>query len=122
MGRVDLWYFLGLSSTGFLAGLDGPMVGLGGGEIVVHVIVLGFHIPTLFAVGTSNVAVVATSTAGASSYIKSHFANIRLALVLLVSTASAALLSAFVASLLPDSVLSGLFVVVLLYVSFSMLR
>src|SRR5207248_4162995 len=87
----------------------------------VPALVLIFHLPTLTAVGTSNVAVVATSTAGASSYVRNRLANVRLGLVLLVSTTAAALLSSLVASLLPNQVLSGLFALVLLYASYSML-
>ena len=107
---------------GFIAGLLGALLGLGGGVFVVPALVLGFNVPTIMAVGTSNVAVVATSTAGASSYVRDRLTNIRLALVLLISTTLAALISSLVASYLPGQVLSGLFAVVLVYVAVTMLR
>lgn len=119
---MDIIYYAGLALAGFGAGMMGALLGIGGGVFVVPAMVLLFHVPTLAAVGTSNVAVIATSTAGASSYVRSKLANIRLALVLLLSTSSAALVSAFVASLLPDRVFSALFVLVLGYVAFSMFR
>src|SRR2546421_11391836 len=83
MGRMDAVYYLGLAITGFVAGLVGALLGLGGGVFVVPALVLGFGVPPLMAVGTSNVAVVATSAGGAATYVRSRLANIRLGLVLL---------------------------------------
>ncbi len=118
----DVFFYGGLSVTGFGAGLLGALLGLGGGVFVVPALILIFNIPNLTAIGTSNVAVVATSTAGASSYVRNRLANIRLALVLLISTTLAALVSSLVASYLPAPLLSGLFAIVLLYTSITMLR
>jgi uncharacterized membrane protein YfcA len=122
MGRMDFFFYGGLAVTGFGAGLLGALLGLGGGVFVVPALTLIFGLPTLTAVGTSNVAVVATSTAGASTYVRSRLTNIRLGLVLLISTTLAALISSLVASNLPEQVLSGLFAVVLIYVAITMLR
>ena len=119
---MDIFYFVGLGATGFGAGLMGALLGLGGGVFVVPALVLIFQVPTIVAVGTSNVAVVATSTAGASSYVKQRLSNIRLGLVLLVSTTLAAIISSQVAEYLPEQVLSGLFAVVLAYTAYTMLR
>src|SRR6476646_8700007 len=119
---MDIIFYVGLAVTGFGAGLLGALLGLGGGVFLVPALVLFFGQPNLIAIGTSNVAVVATSTAGASSYVRSRMANIRLGLVLLISTTAAALVASLVASLLPNQVLSGLFALVLLYASYSMLR
>jgi uncharacterized protein len=119
---VDIFFYGGLAATGFGAGLLGALLGLGGGVFVVPALVLGFGMPHLVAVGTSNVAVVATSTAGASTYVRSRLTNIRLALVLLVSTTLAALFSSLIASYLPTQLLSVLFAAVLVYTAFSMLR
>src|SRR4051794_13923319 len=118
---MDILYYLGLAVTGFGAGLVGALLGLGGGVFMVPVLQLIFNVPFLTASGTSNVAVVATSTAGASTYVRDRLANIRLGLVLLVSTTAAALVSSLVASLLPTAVLSGLFALLLLYTAYSML-
>ncbi|HYP39319.1 MAG TPA: TSUP family transporter, partial [Chloroflexia bacterium] len=87
---MDFFFYGGLAVTGFGAGLLGALLGLGGGVFVVPALTLIFGLPTLTAVGTSNVAVVATSTAGASTYVKSRLTNIRLGLVLLISTTLAA--------------------------------
>lgn len=119
---MDIFYYGGLAVTGFVAGLLGALLGLGGGVFVVPALTLIFSVPTHVAIGTSNVAVVATSTAGASSYVRNHLTNLRLGLLLLVSTTFAAVISSLVASYLPGQVLSALFAVVLLYTSATMLR
>src|SRR5690349_6555702 len=105
---MDVIHYLGLAVTGCAAGLLGALLGLGGGVFVVPALQLIFGLPFLMAAGTSNVAVVATSTAGASAYVRDRLANIRLGLLLLVSTTAAALVASLVASLLPDAVLRGL--------------
>jgi hypothetical protein len=119
---MDILYYTGLAVTGFLAGLLGALLGLGGGVFVVPALVLGFRLPALMAVGTSNVAVIATSTAGASTYVRSRLTNIRLALILLIPTTIAALISSLIASYLPEQLFSGLFAVVLLYTAYTMFR
>jgi uncharacterized membrane protein YfcA len=119
---MDILFYAGLAATGFTAGLLGALLGLGGGVFVVPALVLGFRLPALVAVGTSNLAVIATSTAGASSYVHNRLTNIRLALILLVPTTVAALVSSLVASYLPEQVLSGLFAIMLIYTSYTMFR
>ena len=118
----DMFFYGGLGLTGVVAGLLGALLGLGGGVFVVPALVLIFGLPALSAVGTSNVAVVATSTAGASQYIRNRLANVRLALLLLISTTIAALIGSLVAGLLPAQLLSGLFAGVMVYVAVTMLR
>lgn len=122
MPRMDLLHYTGLGLTGFAAGLLGSLLGLGGGIFVVPALSLLFGVPPIVAAGTSSLAVIATSTAGAASYVQSRLTNIRLGLVLLVSTTAAAVLSSLVASYIPARVLSGLFALVLLYTAFSIQR
>lgn len=119
---MDAIFYFGLAVTGFGAGMLGALLGLGGGVFVVPALVLLFGIPTHPALGTSNVAVVATSISGASTYVRSRLTNIRLGLLLLISTAFAALVSSLIASILPDQVLKGLFSVLLVYTAITMLR
>src|SRR5438552_2779564 len=119
---MSILYYAGLAVTGFIAGLLGALLGLGGGVFVVPALDLVFGLPYLTAVGTSNVAVVATSTAGASNYVRDRLANIRLGLVLLISTAASALAASLLAKNVPDQVLRALFAVILIYVSITMFR
>ncbi len=122
IGRMDIFYYLGLAASGFGAGLIGALLGLGGGVFIVPALVLIFHLPTIVAVGASNVASVATSTTGASTYVRQRLSNIRLGLLLLISTTLAATASSLVAKYLPNQLLSGLFGVMLLYTAITMLR
>jgi uncharacterized membrane protein YfcA len=119
---MDILFYAGLAASGFAAGLLGSLLGLGGGVFLVPALDLVFHLPYLTAIGTSNVAVVATSTAGASTYVRDRLANIRLGLVLLISTTAAALVASLLASRVPDAVLRGLFALIMCYVAFTMLR
>src|SRR5438105_3271757 len=119
---MDIFYYAGLAITGFGAGLLGALLGLGGGVFIVPALILIFHLPSLTAIGTSNVAVVATSTAGASTYVRDRLANVRLGLVLLISTTAASLAASLLASQLPERVLSALFAVILCYAAVTMLR
>lgn len=119
--RVDIFYNVGLALTGFAAGFLGALLGLGGGVFVVPALTLLFGLPTSTAIGTSNVAVIATSTAGASTYVRNRLTNIRIGLLLLISTTAAALSSSLLVSVLPAQLLSGLFSLVLAYVAYSML-
>ena len=118
---MEIIYYAGLAAMGLVAGLLGALLGLGGGVFVVPALTLLFGVPTSTAIGTSNVAVVATSTGGASTYIRNRLTNIRLGLLLLTSTTVAALISSLLVSVLPAQVLSGLFAVVLIYVAYTML-
>jgi uncharacterized membrane protein YfcA len=122
MAHMDTIYFIGLAVAGFGAGLVGSLLGLGGGVFLVPALDLIFHVPYLTAIGTSNVAVVATSTAGASTYVRDRLANIRLGLLLLISTTAAALVASLLASRVPSAVLRGLFAVILCYVAYTMFR
>lgn len=119
---MDVLYYLGMALTGYVSGLLGALLGLGGGLFVVAALRLIYGVPFLTAVGTSNMAVIATSTAGAATYVSSRLANIRLALVLLVSTTAAALASSLIASLVPVQILSALFAALVVYAAISMQR
>jgi hypothetical protein len=72
-------------------------------------------------VGASIVAVVATSSASASAYVRSRLSNIRLGMFLEVGTCMGALAGAFLSILLPVGTLQILFAVMAFYVCFSML-
>src|SRR6188474_2839520 len=52
------------------AGLLGSLLGLGGGIIVVPALTLLLHIDIRYAIGASIVAVIATSSGAASSFVR----------------------------------------------------
>ena len=111
-----------LLAGGAAAGLFGSLLGLGGGVLIVPLLTLGFGLPLREAVAVSLVSVIVTSSASAGVYLQRHVANLRLGMVLELFTASGALIGGLVAFLLDERLLSGLFALMLTWVSVSMLR
>lgn len=104
-----------------LAGAVGALIGIGGGVILIPFLVLFEGVPIHYAIAASIVAVVATSSASASHYVKSRMSNPRLGMFLEVGTSIGALAGALVSVLLPMNVLEILFALMAFYVCFSML-
>lgn len=111
-----------LLAGGVAAGLFGSLLGLGGGLLIVPLLTLGFGLPLLTAVGISLVCVIVTSSAAAGVFLERRVANLRLGMTLELFTASGALVGGLVAFLLPESLLEGLFSILLVYVAFTMAR
>ncbi len=106
----------------YLAGLLGSLVGLGGGIIVVPALTLLFGVDIRHAIGASIVAVIATSSGSAASYVRRHMCNLRIAMLLELATATGALGGALAAGLVPPRVLYLLFGGLLAYTAAGMLR
>lgn len=113
---------LPLFFTGIAAGLLGAMLGLGGGIFIVPILSLGFGYPLTTAVGTSIVAVIATSSSAAANYVKARLTNIRLGMLLETATTVGAVGGGLLAVALNEQALAGIFGLVLLYTSFTMFR
>ncbi|MEI8190772.1 MAG: sulfite exporter TauE/SafE family protein, partial [candidate division NC10 bacterium] len=100
--------------AGIAAGVFGTVLGLGGGIFLVPELVLALKLPMHSAVGASLVAIVATSSAGASKNVAAGLANMRLGLSLETMTVAGALCGGLLAPHLPARLLVGLFGVMLL--------
>lgn len=107
---------------GFLTGILGAMVGIGGGVLLVPSLTLIFHVPIHTAIGASIVAVIATSSASASTYLESRLTNMRLGMTLETATATGGILGGLTAALLSRQVLSGIFAVALVGTAYSMFK
>ncbi len=105
-----------------LAGLLGSLVGVGGGIIVVPALTLLLGVGIQKAIAASIVSVIATSSGAASSYVRERIANIRLGMVLEVSTVLGALTGALLAAVVPVRGLFLLFACILAYTAWSMFR
>jgi uncharacterized protein len=103
------------------AGVVGSMLGLGGGIFIVPLFTIFFGIDQKAAIGASAVAVVANSVVGSTVHLRSRFTNLRLAMLLQVTTALGATLGAVVGVALDQRVLSGVFATVLFGAIISML-
>lgn len=101
----SLWIFLSGAAAGFL----GSMLGVGGGIILVPLLVLVFHIPIHFAIGTSIMTVIATSSMAGSFNLERGTVNIRLGMLLEVATALGALLGGVLAGAIKGAVLTTIF-------------
>ena len=106
--------------SGLLTGLVGSLLGVGGGVILVPVLVLLFHVPMHFAVGTSLVVVVTTSSTVGALRGASGVPNLPLGLVLELSTLVGAIGGGLFAGAIPGAVLVGLFGIVLLPIGWMM--
>lgn len=114
------WIELGGASAA--AAVLGSMLGLGGGVFLVPIFTLFFDISTKTAIAASAVAVVTNSVVGSQLHLRNGFANLRLGMLLQITTAIGALAGAFAGVYAPDSVLKVIFGLVLIYASSSMLR
>jgi uncharacterized membrane protein YfcA len=112
---MAIWLFSLLIGFGsFVAGLLGALTGLGGGVVLIPMLVLAFGVDLHYAIGSSLVAVVATSSGAAAAYVRQGYTNVRLGIILELATTGGALLGAFLAFFLATSFLEVLFGLVLL--------
>lgn len=118
LADINLW---ALGGIGLVAGLLGSTLGVGGGILIVPMLTLALHLPIQIAIGSSLVAIVATSCTAASIYTKNRLTNIKLGLLLETATAPGAIVGGLVVALLASSLLNALFGVILIYVAYTML-
>lgn len=103
------------------AGTLGSMLGLGGGVFMVPVFTLFLGVDAKLAIGASAMAVLANSVVGSTVHLRSRFTNIRLAMLLEITTATGAIVGALTAVYAPVRLLLGIFGIVLAYAALSML-
>jgi uncharacterized membrane protein YfcA len=82
--------FLGALIAGFL----GSLTGLGGGVVIVPLLTIGFGVDIRYAIGTSLISVIATSSGAASAYVKEGILNIRIGMFLEIATTVGAIVGA----------------------------
>jgi hypothetical protein len=108
--------------TGAGAGFFGSILGVGGGIVLIPVLVLALHVPIHYAIGTSIITVIATSSMAGSFNLERGAVNIRLGMFLEVATALGGLGGGIVAGWVPGKVLTILFGAVLLPIGVLMWR
>jgi|SRR5579883_2087013 len=108
--EFTLLIWLGAVAAGFL----GALTGLGGGVVIVPLLALVFGVDIRYAIGTSLVSVIATSSGAAAAYVKEGFTNIRIGMFLELATTFGALGGAFLATHISGSSVAIVFGVVLL--------
>jgi len=120
MNLASLALLLGVGS--FAAGLLGALTGLGGGIIILPMLTLLFHIDFKYAVGTSLIAVIATSSGAAAAFVREGYTNVRIAILLEIATTTGALIGAILSARFSSASLSVLFGVVLIGTALRSLR
>jgi uncharacterized membrane protein YfcA len=104
----------------FFSGAVGSLLGLGGGVIMVPLLIFLLDVPLHIASGASIIAVVATSTVAAGTYVREELTNIRLGMFLEFATTLGAVTGALLTSVTDDSVLRIVFGLSLLYATVTM--
>ena len=104
------------------AGLFGSLLGVGGGIIVVPSLTLLLGVPIRYAIGASIVSVIATSSGAAAVYVRDRLSNIRVGMLLEMSTVAGALAGAFLAGRVGGHALHVVFAIAMVYTALSMLR
>ncbi|MBV9758957.1 MAG: sulfite exporter TauE/SafE family protein [Acidobacteriaceae bacterium] len=101
-------------AAALLGGFVGSLTGLGGGVIITPVLTLFLGVDMRYAIGTSLIAVIATSSGAAAAYVRDGFSNIRIGMFLEIATTLGALLGAFLGTHVPTRILAVIFGLVLL--------
>jgi uncharacterized membrane protein YfcA len=104
------------------AAVLGSMLGLGGGVFLVPIFTLFFAVDQKLAIGASAVAVVTNSVVGSTVHLRSRFTNLRLAMLLQVTTALGAIVGALVGVYANPRIINAVFGAILVYAALSMLR
>ena len=108
--------FIAILFAGALfAGFIGSLTGLGGGVIIVPLLTIGFGVDIRYAIGTSLISVIATSSGAASSYVKEGILNIRIGMFLEIATTLGAIAGVAIAFFAPTHAIAVIFGFVLLY-------
>ncbi|MBE6519108.1 MAG: sulfite exporter TauE/SafE family protein [Thermoplasmata archaeon] len=112
---MEILILLGLIALGAGAGVMGALFGLGGGVIFVPVLMLAFGMAPAEAAAVSLVGIVAGSVGASSVFVEKGLANIRLGLMLEVTTTIGAVAGALIAGYLQEWLLSLIFCAVMIY-------
>jgi uncharacterized membrane protein YfcA len=104
-----------LFAGSLFAGFLGSLTGLGGGVIIVPLLTIGFGVDIHYAIGTSLISVIATSSGAASAFVKEGLLNIRIGMFLEIATTLGAIVGAAIAYFAPTHVIAIIFGMVLLY-------
>lgn len=113
MTILTLTIFLLLTSL--FAGLIGSLTGLGGGVILIPILTIVFKVDIHYAIGTSLISVIATSSGAASAYVKEGISNIRIGMFLELATTSGAIVGALLAGVTATWLIAIIFGLVLIF-------
>ncbi len=103
-----------------VAGIFGSMLGLGGGVFIVPIVSSFFGVPLKTTIAASAVSVVVNSLGGTSVYLKHRMTNVRLGLVMEMTTAVGAIVGGLIVVAVAPNVLRAIFGIALLGMAIAM--
>lgn len=119
---MDPIILAGLLVTGVGSGVLGALFGLGGGVVFVPVLTLVFGLAPTEAVAISLIGIIAGSVGASTVYVDRGTSNVRLGLLLEITTAAGAIIGAIAATLMDENVLMALFAIIAILSGYRMLR
>lgn len=99
---------LSLTFLSVLVGFIGSLTGLGGASILIPILALS-GIPIKMAIASGMVAIIATSSGSASSYVKEGITNVKIAMYLEIFTITGAIVGATITTVIAPAYLYFLF-------------
>lgn len=105
----------GLIVLGLCSGIFGALFGLGGGVIFVPVLMLIFGLEPTEAVAISLIGIIAGSVGASTVLVDRGLSNVRLGLLLEITTCVGAITGAIIATYLDSWILMVLFSVIIIY-------
>ena len=105
----------GLIVLGLCSGIFGALFGLGGGVIFVPVLMLIFGLEPTEAVAISLIGIIAGSVGASTVLVDKGLSNVRLGLLLEITTCVGAIAGAIIATYLDSWILMVLFSVIIIY-------
>ncbi|MGM0303585.1 hypothetical protein IGI66_003250 [Enterococcus sp. AZ048] len=108
--------------VGILAGVLGSILGIGGGIILTPYLTLIMRLDIKYAIATSIVCVIATSSGATIAYLKDDMLNLRVAMFLEIATTIGAIVGALLSGVAPTGFLFVLFGSFLLFSVLNMLQ
>jgi hypothetical protein len=113
--HVTILEFTGIVFLGaLLAGFLGALTGLGGGIVIVPLLTLALGVDIRYAIGTSLVAIIATSSGSSAAFTREGYTNVKVGMVLELATITGAIGGAVLATYLDASWLQTVFGVALI--------
>ena len=88
---------------------------MGGGVVIIPLLTIVFKVDIHYAIGTSLISVIATSSGAAAAYVKKGITNMRLGMFLELATTIGAISGAFLATYISTSVIAIIFGAVLIF-------
>ena len=119
---MDPIILIALVAVGLGAGVLGAVFGLGGGIVFVPVLMLVFGLAPTEAVAVSLIGIIAGSVGASTIFVNKGLSNVRLGLLLEITTATGAIIGAIVATYLEEWILMVLFACIVYVSGYRMLK